>query len=81
MTLRKDIPTRSTLHVAPSVKPAKSSATPHLIGLAVEIPPVAYAAVTGQLPGWARWWMVGWLSLWLLVNVVQAAHAREGGAA
>jgi hypothetical protein len=51
-----------------------ASAGARLLGLALEIPPVAYVTLTGTLPGWARIWMAVWLSLWLLVTVVQATR-------
>lgn len=48
-----------------------------LIGLALEIPPAAYIAVTGHAPTWARVWLAAWLSLWLLFTVITAAAAQK----
>lgn len=53
----------------------ETSVAGRLIGLALEVPPIAYAALTGDLPAWARIWMSTWLSLWLILTVVQAAKA------
>lgn len=56
-----------------------SRAVGRLIGLTLEVPPVAYAAITGELPGWARIWMGVWLSLWLAFTVVAAAVTQSRG--
>ncbi len=54
----------------------KTSTGGRLLGLALEIPPAAYIAITGHTPLWARLWLAVWLSLWLLVTVVSAAKAQ-----
>ena len=55
----------------------KTSTNARLLGLALEIPPAAYIAITGNTPTWARIWLASWLSLWLFVTVVSAAKAAE----
>jgi hypothetical protein len=47
-----------------------------LLGLALEIPPAAYVALTGSVPLWARIWIGVWLILWLTATVVQATRAQ-----
>lgn len=54
----------------------KSKVIARLIGLAMEIPPVAYVALTGQAPTWIRVWLLAWLTLWLVVVTVQAVNAQ-----
>jgi hypothetical protein len=49
---------------------ARSKTIGRLLGLALEIPPAAYIAITGHTPTWARVWLAVWLSFWLLVTVV-----------
>lgn len=56
---------------------SKSAGT--LIGYALEIPPAAYIALSGQVPLWARIWLSVWLSLWLLFTVVTAVNAQTKG--
>lgn len=62
-------------------KGSNSKVTGRLIGLAIELPPVFYVALTGTVPGLIRAWLIAWLSLWLVVTVVSAARAQTGGAA
>lgn len=77
MTLRKDILFNDSgpRAAAPRREPVaekKVSVGARLFALAVEIPPVAYVALTGDVPVWVRTWLIGWLSLWLIVTVVTA---------
>ena len=84
MTLRKDIPLHDTVGTRPGPVAAAGTATEikrkpspgaRLFALAIEIPPVAYVAITGDVPGWIRGWLIGWLLLWLSVTVALATKA------
>lgn len=82
MTLRKDTHIFDTVQTGPVRTPAaatpvkkKPSVGARLTALAVEIPPVAYVAITGEVPVWIRSWLIGWLSVWLTVMVVAAVKA------
>ncbi|MCX3059601.1 hypothetical protein [Streptomyces beihaiensis] len=44
-----------------------------LVGFAVEMPPLAYVALTGRAPGWVRAWLVACLAVWLVSVIVTAA--------
>ena len=48
-----------------------------LAGLLMEIPPVAYVALTGRVPDWARVWICAWLVFWLVVTVCTATVAQS----
>lgn len=54
----------------------KRNLTGRLIGLAMELPPAAYVALTGEAPAWVRIWFVTWLALWLAITVVVATKAQ-----
>lgn len=80
MTLRKDILFNDSgpMNAAPRREPVpkkKPSVGARLFALVVEIPPVAYVALTGDVPVWVRTWLIGWLSLWLIMIVVAATKA------
>lgn len=82
MTLRKDTHIYDTVQTGPVRAPAaarsvrkKPSVGARLTALAIEIPPVAYIAITGEVPVWIRSWLIGWLSVWLTGMVVTAVKA------
>lgn len=80
MNMRKDILFNDSgpVTAVPRREPVpekKPSVGARLFALAVEIPPVAYVALTGDVPVWVRTWLIGWLSLWMIVTVVTATKA------
>lgn len=52
-----------------------------LLGLALEMPPAFYIAVTGHAPAWARIWLAVWLSIWALITVISATAKQATEAA
>ena len=61
--------------MARRLSPGEKSCS-RLIGLALEIPPAAYVAVTGHCAAWARILLAVWLSIWLLVTVIAAGNQQ-----
>lgn len=83
MTLRKNTPLYDTVGTRPAAPPPAAAAKKgsfvgvRLTSLAIEIPPTAYVAITGNVPVWVRGWMIGWLSVWLLVMVVAGVRSAS----
>lgn len=50
-----------------------------LLGTIIQMPPMAYVAITGRAPDWIRIWMIAFLGFWLLTLVVLASFNDSGG--
>ncbi|MFG3051814.1 hypothetical protein ACGFZP_12815 [Kitasatospora sp. NPDC048239] len=52
---------------------AKQSPAASVLGVLIQVPPLAYITATGDAPMWCRIWIGAWLGLWVLTIAAAAA--------